>query len=54
MISKDELQKIFCEFFSEATIEEMFNDADIDKDGKISLDDFMSMMRQYTDSRVSK
>jgi Ca2+-binding EF-hand superfamily protein len=48
VISKDELKKVFGEFYSEAIFGELFSEADIDKDDKISLNDFMSMMKKYT------
>ncbi|KAJ4777813.1 Calcium-dependent protein kinase [Rhynchospora pubera] len=47
-ITKDELQKAMSEYGmgDDATIDEVLNDVDVDKDGRINYDEFVTMMRK--------
>ncbi|KAJ4802980.1 Calcium-dependent protein kinase [Rhynchospora pubera] len=47
-ITKDELQKAMSEYGmgDDATIDEVLNDVDVDKDGRINYEEFVTMMRK--------
>ncbi|KAF3321165.1 calcium-dependent protein kinase 29 [Carex littledalei] len=47
-ITKDELQQAMSEYGmgDDATIDEVLNDVDVDKDGRINYDEFVAMMRK--------
>ena len=50
----DELFIHFGNLCDKDIINKLMSEADIDKDGKISLDDFMKMMQKYIDGRAKK
>ena len=50
MITLDELTKRFKGVCDLNKINELFTEADIDKDGKISKEDFMKMMQQFIEN----
>ena len=46
----EELHEYFGNFCKQKVLNKMMKEADIDKDGKISFDDFMTMMKKYLDT----
>lgn len=45
----DDLTKHFGTLCDKAVLNKLMSEADVDKDGRISVEDFMTMMRQYVD-----
>lgn len=45
----DELKRRFGTLCDKTVLNKLMSEADIDKDGEISVEDFMTMMQQYID-----
>jgi len=50
----DELTRRFGTLCDKTVLNKLMSEADIDKDGEISINDFMTMMQQYIDAHEAR